>query len=76
MEDSVANVRLKVITLVPTIKSCLRLPADKKLLSTLETNFRNLMSNEKDRDVTAALIDAARQMESIEVRVDSQPVSF
>ena len=75
MEDPVANVRLKVITLVPTIKSCLRLPADKKLLSTLETNIRNLMSNEKDRDVKAAVIEAARHMESIEVRVDSQPVS-
>ncbi|XP_031778902.1 serine/threonine-protein phosphatase 4 regulatory subunit 4 isoform X2 [Nasonia vitripennis] len=72
-EDSVANVRLKVITLVPTIKSCLRLPADKRLLSTLETNIRSLMNNEKDRDVTAALIEANRQMESIEVRVDSQP---
>ncbi|XP_058804971.1 uncharacterized protein LOC131672055 [Phymastichus coffea] len=73
MEDPVANVRLKVVTLVPTIKACLRLPADKKLLSTLETNVRNLMSNEKDRDVSAALTEAACQMDSIEVRVDSQP---
>lgn len=74
-EDSVANVRLKVITLVPTIKSCLGLPADKALLATLETSMRNLTNNEKDRDVRAALIQATRQMESIQVRVDSQPVS-
>ncbi|KAJ8681033.1 hypothetical protein QAD02_016820 [Eretmocerus hayati] len=73
MEDPVANVRLKVITLLPTIKSCLRLPADKELLSTMELHLRNLKSTEKDRDVLAALVDAVRQMESIEVRVDSQP---
>ncbi|XP_011493807.1 PREDICTED: serine/threonine-protein phosphatase 4 regulatory subunit 4-like [Ceratosolen solmsi marchali] len=73
MDDPVANVRLKIVALVPIIKSCLRLPADKKLLSSLETNIRNLVSNEKDRDVSAALTDVTDQMESIEVRIDSQP---
>lgn len=74
MDDPVANVRLKVITLTPTIKSCLRLPTDKKLLSVLETNVRNLKNNEKDKDVMAALCVAVSMMDSIEVRVESQTV--
>lgn len=75
-EDPIANVRMKVVTLLVKVKSCLRLPADKKLLSTLETNVRNLMNHEKDRDVNAALTEAARQLDSIEVRIDGQPVRF
>lgn len=74
-EDPVANIRLKVLELTPKIKSCLRLPADKKLLSTLETNIRSLMGSEKDKDVTHGLYKAVRILESIEVKVDSQPVS-
>ncbi|XP_014210936.1 serine/threonine-protein phosphatase 4 regulatory subunit 4-like [Copidosoma floridanum] len=73
MDDPVANVRLKALTLAPTIKSCLRLPADKKLLSTLEMNVRNLKSSEKDRDVLAALNAASLLMDSVDVRVDGQP---
>lgn len=76
IEDPVANIRLKVLALTPVIKSSLRLPADKKLLTTLETNIRNLMSNEKDKDVTNALYTAVHNLESIEVKVDGQPVSL
>lgn len=75
-EDRVANVRLKIITLFPTIKSSLSLPADKKILTTLESNIRTLLNNENDRDVKAALAEAMLQMEKIQVKEDNLPVSL
>ena len=75
MEDPVPNIRLKVVQLLPKIKISLRLTIDKKIISTIETNVQNLMSNEKDRDVSNALVAAANAMESIKIKVDSQTVS-
>ncbi|XP_012275461.1 serine/threonine-protein phosphatase 4 regulatory subunit 4 isoform X4 [Orussus abietinus] len=71
-EDPVANVRLKVATLLPTLKSILQLPTDKKLLATLEASVRNLMNNEKDRDVIAALTSAIHKMDGIDIKYERQ----
>lgn len=73
-EDPIANVRLKVVTLLPTLKSFIRLPSDKKLLSSLEASVRNLMNNEKDRDVISALTHAIHKLDGIDVRHEGQPV--
>lgn len=76
MEDPVPNVRLKVVTLLPSIKSVLKLPADKKLLAALETNLRNLVNNEKDVDVSYVVKNSSRDMEKIDVPTDPQAVSL
>lgn len=73
-EDPIANIRLKVVTILPTLKSYLRLPSDKKLLANFESNLRNLMNNEKDRDVIFALTNVIRKLDEIDVRHEGQPV--
>ena len=73
-EDPIANVRLKVVTLLPSLKSFIRLPSDKKLLSTLEAKVRNLMNNEKDRDVIQALTNTIHKLDTIDVKHEGQPV--
>ena len=46
------NVRLKVCSMYPILKSQLRLPGDRLLLQTLEQNARELMALETDRDIS------------------------
>lgn len=75
LEDPVAIIRLKVVLFLPSIKSSLRLPADKKLATSLES-IMNTAANEKDKDVSAALRAVALEMNNIVIRVDGQPVSF
>lgn len=75
-QDSIANIRLKVVTLLPTLKSFLRLPSDKKLLSHFEASVRGLMNNEKDRDVIFALTGVIRRLDEIDVRHEGQPVNI
>ncbi|XP_043276579.1 serine/threonine-protein phosphatase 4 regulatory subunit 4-like isoform X2 [Venturia canescens] len=74
-EDPIANVRLKVVTLLPSLKSFIRLPSDKELLSSLEANVRKLMNNETDRDVVYALTNVIHKLDAIVVRHEGQPTS-
>ncbi|KAK0172362.1 hypothetical protein PV328_005690 [Microctonus aethiopoides] len=74
-EDPIANIRLKVVTLLPALKSYLRLPSDKKLLSSFESSVRNLMNNEKDRDVIFSLTNAIRKLDEIDVRHEGQTIA-
>lgn len=73
-EDRIANVRLKVVTLLPSLKSLIRLPSDKELLSSLEANVRKLMNNETDRDVVYALTNVIHKLDGIVVRHEGQSV--
>ncbi|XP_057326164.1 serine/threonine-protein phosphatase 4 regulatory subunit 4-like isoform X4 [Microplitis mediator] len=75
-DDPIANIRLKLVSLLPTLKSYLRLPSDKKLLSSFESSVRNLMNNEKDRDVISALTSVIRQLDEIDVRHEGQSSSI
>ena len=54
------NVRLKVCSLYPSLKSQLRLPGDRLLLQTLEQNARELMALETDRDVSNTIRKVCR----------------
>ena len=49
------NVRLKVCSMYPILKSQLRLPGDRLLLQTLEQNARELMALETDRDISNSI---------------------
>nr|XP_034188377.1 serine/threonine-protein phosphatase 4 regulatory subunit 4-like isoform X5 [Osmia lignaria] len=71
-EDSVPNIRLKVVSLLPRLKSQLRMPTDKKLLTALETTIRHLRNSEKDRDVLTTLAETLQKLEEIEIKFDTQ----
>lgn len=53
--DPVANIRLKVVTLLPQLKALLSLPSDRTCLLHLEETIKQLLVVETDRDVLAAL---------------------
>ncbi|XP_047349059.1 serine/threonine-protein phosphatase 4 regulatory subunit 4-like isoform X3 [Vespa velutina] len=74
-EDSVANIRLKVVSLLPILKSQLWIPADKKLLTALEATVRHLLTNEKDKDVIATLTSVVQKLEQTDVRYERQSVA-
>ncbi|XP_035725608.1 serine/threonine-protein phosphatase 4 regulatory subunit 4-like isoform X4 [Vespa mandarinia] len=74
-EDSVANIRLKVVSLLPILKSQLWIPADKKLLTALEATVRHLLTNEKDKDVIAMLTSVVQKLEQTDVRYERQSIA-
>ena len=53
--DIVPNVRLKLCTMMPRLKSLLSLPSDKALLQRLEATVKDLLLRETDADVLFAL---------------------
>ncbi|XP_053987768.1 serine/threonine-protein phosphatase 4 regulatory subunit 4-like isoform X3 [Hylaeus volcanicus] len=71
-EDPVANIRIKVVSLLPQLKSQLWMPTDKKLLTALETTIGHLMNSEKDRDVIAVLASVVRKLNEIKLKYDGQ----
>nr|XP_050848748.1 serine/threonine-protein phosphatase 4 regulatory subunit 4-like isoform X1 [Vespula vulgaris] len=75
IEDSVANIRLKVVSLLPILKSQLWIPTDKKLLTALETRVRHLMNTEKDKDVIATLTSVIQKLEQTDVKYERQSTS-
>merc|ERR1712227_416650 len=54
-QDSVANIRLKVVSMLPTLKSLLVMPADSAHLTHLEDTIKELLVVETDRDVLGSL---------------------
>ncbi|XP_033325928.1 serine/threonine-protein phosphatase 4 regulatory subunit 4 isoform X2 [Megalopta genalis] len=74
-EDPVANIRIKVLSMLPQLKSKLWLPTDKKLLSAMETTIGHLMNSETDRDVIATLSSVMRKLIDIDPKYDNQPLS-
>ncbi|XP_015518809.2 serine/threonine-protein phosphatase 4 regulatory subunit 4 isoform X4 [Neodiprion lecontei] len=73
-EDPVANIRMKVVSMLPQLKAMLRMSNDKRLLAMLEGNVRALMSLEKDRDVVYTLTNVIHKLDSIDVKQDGQHV--
>ncbi|XP_076627283.1 serine/threonine-protein phosphatase 4 regulatory subunit 4 isoform X1 [Colletes latitarsis] len=71
-EDPVANIRIKVVSLLPQLKSLLWIPTDKKLLTALETTIGHLMNSEKDRDVIAVLATVVRKLNEMKLKYDGQ----
>ncbi|XP_060811775.1 serine/threonine-protein phosphatase 4 regulatory subunit 4-like isoform X2 [Bombus pascuorum] len=74
-EDSVANIRMKVISLLPQLKSMLRMPADKKLLTLLESTITHLINSEKDRDVLAELSSVIKKLDDISLKYEGRGAS-
>ena len=59
-QDSVPNVRLKVVSLLAKLKSLLSLPSDRSFLLHLEEVVKELLVTEQDRDVRTT-VQAATQ---------------
>lgn len=74
-EDPIANIRMKVVSLLPQLKSQLWIPTDKKLLTSLESVVRHLVTNEKDRDVLFILKNVKQKLEEMDVKYEGQSVS-
>lgn len=58
LQDPVLNVRLKFCTVLPTLKSVLKL-SDRLLLQQLEQCVRKLLSSEQEPDVSSAVRDVS-----------------
>ncbi|XP_018370848.1 PREDICTED: serine/threonine-protein phosphatase 4 regulatory subunit 4-like isoform X6 [Trachymyrmex cornetzi] len=71
-EDPVANIRMKVVSLLPQLKNQLWMPTDKKLLTSLETVVRHLVNNEKDRDVLFILKSVIQKLDEMDVKYEGQ----
>ncbi|KAL0122347.1 hypothetical protein PUN28_007226 [Cardiocondyla obscurior] len=71
-EDPVANIRLKVVSLLPQLKNLLWMPTDKKLLASLESIVRHLENNEKDRDVLFILKSVKEKLNEIDIKYEGQ----
>ncbi|XP_017788028.1 PREDICTED: serine/threonine-protein phosphatase 4 regulatory subunit 4-like [Habropoda laboriosa] len=74
-EDPVANIRMKVVSLLPQLKCQLRIPADKKLLTELEATIAHLINSEKDRDVLAVLANVIKKLDDIELKYEGRTPS-
>ena len=59
--DGVANVRLKLCTMLARLKSLLYLPSDRSLLQKLEETVKDLLLHERDRDVSVSVDCGRRQ---------------
>nr|XP_032818810.1 serine/threonine-protein phosphatase 4 regulatory subunit 4 isoform X2 [Petromyzon marinus] len=69
--DPVANVRMRLCSLLPRLKALLRLPGDHDLQQQLEAAIRRSLSQERDADALAAVRKAVLALDRIEVAVDS-----
>lgn len=74
-EDNIANIRMKVVNLMPQLKSLLRIPADKKLLTILETTVTHLINSEKDRDVLNSLTIVIKKLDETILKYETRTVS-
>ncbi|XP_072749497.1 serine/threonine-protein phosphatase 4 regulatory subunit 4 isoform X2 [Anoplolepis gracilipes] len=74
-EDPVANIRIKVVSLLPQLKSQLWIPTDKKLLTSLESIVRHLVNNEKDKDVLFILKSVTQKLDEMDVKYEGQSLT-
>lgn len=72
-QDPVPNLRLKLCSLLPKLKSLLYLPSDRSLLHHLEDTVKELLLHEQDRDVLSALQTAIDELDRTEMGVDGVP---
>ncbi|KXJ20795.1 Serine/threonine-protein phosphatase 4 regulatory subunit 4 [Exaiptasia diaphana] len=68
--DPVLNVRLKFCSVLPTLKSVLKL-SDRALLQQLEQCVRKLLSSEQEPDVCSAVREAVMKLDKIEIAMDT-----
>ncbi|XP_054723617.1 serine/threonine-protein phosphatase 4 regulatory subunit 4-like, partial [Uloborus diversus] len=68
--DPVPNIRLRLCSVLPSLKGLLQLPKDGSLLQQLESCIKKLMTGEKDLDVIFAVREAIEKLDKIEVATD------
>lgn len=68
--DRVPNIRLRLCSCLPKLKSLLLMPQDCVLLQKLESCVKKLMIDEKDKDVASAVCKAIEELDEIEVALD------
>ena len=69
-QDSVANIRLKVVSLLPQLKGLLVMPGDSSLLLHLEDTIKELLVVETDRDVLGSLQTSIQHLAEIETALE------
>ncbi|XP_045143749.1 serine/threonine-protein phosphatase 4 regulatory subunit 4 isoform X2 [Echinops telfairi] len=74
--DPVANVRMKLCSLLPKVKATLKIPADKHLLQQLEMCVRKLLCQEKDKDVLAIVKRTVLELDRMEMSMDAFQKKF
>lgn len=67
-DDAVANVRMKVSTMMPDMKNTLHGSEDDRLLQRLDEAAMKLRASETDKDVINAIDEAIDQMKRIGLR--------
>ena len=66
-QDSVPNVRLKVVSLLAKLKSLLSLPSDRSFLLHLEEVVKELLVTEQDRDVRTTVQAATQALAEVKL---------
>ena len=69
-QDSVANIRLKVVSLLPQLKGLLLIPGDSGLLLHLEDTIKELLVVETDRDVLGSLQTSIQHLAEVETALE------
>jgi len=69
-QDSVANIRLKVVSLLAKLKSLLSLPSDHSFLQHLEEVVKELLLVERDSDVLSTVQATIQTLAEVETGVD------
>ncbi|KAF7654242.1 hypothetical protein LDENG_00072470, partial [Lucifuga dentata] len=67
VHDPVANVRYKLCQLLPRLRSCLRLPADKQLLQQLDFCVQKVLCREKDKDVVSTIRKIVLELDKLDL---------
>ncbi|XP_023808634.1 serine/threonine-protein phosphatase 4 regulatory subunit 4 isoform X3 [Oryzias latipes] len=65
--DPIANVRYKLCQLLPRLRLCLCLPADKLLLQKLDFCVQKLLCREKDKDVVATIPKTVLELNKLDL---------
>ncbi|CAH1792525.1 unnamed protein product [Owenia fusiformis] len=69
--DPIPNVRLKLCSILPRLKTLVKIPTDRGLLQQLEICVRKLLVNEKDIDVHTSLRKAVEKLDRVQVQMES-----
>lgn len=67
-DDKVVNIRLRLCSILPQVKSVIKLPPDRQLIQELESRIRQLMVNEVDKDVSDAVQTVRRHLLSFRLK--------
>ncbi|KAL5254124.1 hypothetical protein ACHWQZ_G013776 [Mnemiopsis leidyi] len=73
INDPTPIVRIKSSTLLPHLKSQLKMPSDRPLLQQLEASSRRSLMSERNKDVLTHIQRAVIELDKGDVKLDSEP---